>query len=96
LRRFANANPQLLSSIDSWVYLVERSNWKTPQDIKRDFGSASILKNSRVVFNLHGNTIRLVAAVLYEARVLLVKFIGFHREYDAIDAQTVEQKEWRN
>ena len=37
----------------------------------------------------------MVAAILYKAKAVLVKFIGTHSEYDDIDAQTVDQKRWR-
>lgn len=96
LRRFAKVNPQILSSIEAWIFLVQRVEWDTPHDLKRDFSAASILQNGRVVFNIHGNRVRLVAAILYGAKAVLVKFIGFHSEYDQIDDQTVDQKKWRN
>jgi mRNA interferase HigB len=95
LRRFAKANPQILGSIEAWIYVVKLCDWSTPNDLKRDFGSASVLQNGRVVFNIQGNKVRLVAAILFGAKALLVKFIGFHSEYDRIDAQTVDQTKWR-
>ena len=58
-------------------------------DIKRDFGSASILKDGRVVFNLAGNKYRLVAWINYPYEVVYIRFIGTHAQYDAIDAQTI-------
>ena len=58
--------------------------------IKEQYGSASILKNKRVVFNIKGNDYRLVVAIAYRQQVVYVKFIGTHAEYDAIDAETVE------
>jgi mRNA interferase HigB len=58
-------------------------------DIKRDFGSASILKDGRVVFNLAGNKYRLVAWINYPYQVVYIRFIGTHAQYDAIDAQTI-------
>ena len=54
-------------------------------------GNASILKSRRVVFNLKGNEYRLIVAVAYNTRFVYVKFIGTHAEYDAVDANTVEQ-----
>ena len=54
------------------------------------FRSASILKNRRVVFNISGNTYRLIVAVAYRYGALYIKFIGTHAEYDAIDAETIE------
>ena len=51
---------------------------------------ASILKNRRVVFNIKGNDYRLIVAVAYRIGVVYVKFVGTHRQYDAVDAETVE------
>ena len=53
---------------------------------------ASILKNRRVVFNIKGNDCRLIVAAAYRFGALYIKFIGTHAEYDAIDAETVEQE----
>jgi len=61
-----------------------------PADIKERFASASILKNRRVVFNIKGNQYRLIVAVAYKIGVVYVKFIGSHKEYDEVDAETVE------
>ena len=68
---------------------MTRANWRTPEDIKASYPKASILKSSRVVFNIKGNDYRLVAAVQYRAGVLAIRFFGTHAEYDRIDAETV-------
>ena len=64
-------------------------DWASPADIKRDTRSASILKDGRVVFNIAGNKYRIVVWIDYPYRVVYVRFIGSHRMYDAIDAQTI-------
>ncbi len=51
--------------------------------------SASILKGGRVVFNIGGNKYRLILAMDYGRQASYVKFVGTHRQYDAIDAETV-------
>lgn len=48
-----------------------------------------MLKGGRVVFNIKGNDYRLVAALNYQASVLMISFFGTHAEYDVIDAETV-------
>lgn len=68
---------------------MTRANWRTPEDIKASYPKASILKSSRVVFNIKGNAYRLVAAVQYRAGVLAIRFFGTHAEYDRIDAEIV-------
>ena len=77
------------SQYEAWLDIVTRANWRTPEDIKASYPKASILKSSRVVFNINGNDYRLVAAVQYRAGVLAIRFFGTHAEYDRIDAETV-------
>ena len=66
-----------------------QADWATPATVKAQFGTASILKDGRVVFNLGGNKYRLVVWINYPYRVVYVRFIGTHKQYDAIDAQTI-------
>jgi mRNA interferase HigB len=41
------------------------------------------------VFNVAGNRFRLVASINYPYRVVYIRFVGTHREYDDIDAETI-------
>jgi mRNA interferase HigB len=77
------------SQYDAWLSIVSRAEWRNPEDLKASHPRASILKGGRVVFNIKGNDFRLVAAVNYEAQVLVVRFFGTHADYDGIDAETV-------
>ena len=69
-----------------------KQSWSTPSDIKAHFASASILKSRRVVFNIKGNDFRLIVAVAYRFGAIYIKFVGTHKQYDAIDADTVEME----
>jgi mRNA interferase HigB len=82
---FSDAKAPLLS----WHRHVLKAKWMEPADVKVDFGSASILKEGRVVFNIAGNKYRLVTSINYPYGIVFVKFIGTHKQYDAIDAQTI-------
>lgn len=73
----------------AWYRDVLKADWAGPAAVKAQFGTASVLKNGRVVFNLGGNKYRLVVWINYPYRVVYVRFIGTHRQYDAIDAQTI-------
>ena len=73
----------------AWYQQVLKANWASPADVKREIGSASILKDGRVVFNIAGNKYRIVVWINYPYRVVYVRFIGTHKLYDLIDAQTV-------
>lgn len=73
----------------TWVRVARAAAWPNPPAIKEVFGSADILRDGRVVFDIGGNKYRLVCWVNYAYGVIYVRFIGTHREYDAIDAQTI-------
>jgi len=73
----------------AWYHHTLKADWGTPADLKCDFASASILKDGRVVFNLAGNKYRLVVWINYFYRVVYVRFIGTHAQYNRIDAQTI-------
>ena len=82
---YADAREPVLA----WYRHTARAAWKSPPDVKRDFGTASILQDGRAVFNLGGNKYRLVVWINYPYQVVYVRFIGTHRQYDKIDAQTI-------
>ncbi|HZC45612.1 MAG TPA: type II toxin-antitoxin system HigB family toxin [Candidatus Acidoferrum sp.] len=78
------------AALDAWYREVHRADWSNPADVKRDFGTASIVGNNRVVFNIKGNDYRLITAINYRRRVVFIKWIGAHRDYDKIDVRTVK------
>jgi mRNA interferase HigB len=73
----------------AWFRQIRRADWAKPADVKRTIRSASILKDGRVVFNIAGNKYRIVVWINYPYRVVYIRFIGTHRQYDAIDAQSI-------
>ena len=65
------------------------SDWKNPNEVKKTYVHASILKSNRIVFNIKGNSFRLVAKFNFEKQWVFIKFIGTHVEYSKIDANTI-------
>jgi len=93
LREYWESDPQYLDSkgqLEAWHDEVLQAHWSTPQELKAQFRNASILKGGRVVFNIKGNTYRLVVAINYPHEIVFIKFVGTHKQYDEIDAETVE------
>ncbi len=78
------------AALDSWFQEVRRARWQSSADVKRSYGGASIISSERVVFNIRRNNYRLVTAINYRRHVVFVKWIGTHRNYDKIDARTVQ------
>lgn len=90
LRAFWQQHPDAEQPLKAWFEEASKASWTQPSDIKAQYRSASILKNRRVEFNIKGNEYRLIVAIAYRLQIVYVKFIGTHRQYDAIDAHTIE------
>ena len=89
LRQFWEKNPDSEQHLKTWYDIAMNSNWKTPNDVKKTYSNASILKEGRVVFNIKGNEYRLVVKFNYEKQWIFIRFIGTHKEYDKINVETV-------
>jgi mRNA interferase HigB len=92
LKRFVNSRSEYADAREptlAWYRQVVRADWATPAEVKRDIGTASILPDGRVVFNIAGNKYRVVVKINYPYRVVYIRFIGTHRQYDRIDAKTI-------
>ena len=92
LKTFWEENPayaDVTEPVLAWYRHVLKVDWASPAAVKEDFRSASILKDGRVVFNIAGNKYRLVVWINYAYKVVYVRFLGTHAQYDTIDAQTI-------
>ena len=75
--------------LKAWYDEAKQASWKTPNEIKAQYKNASILKDSRVVFNIHGNKYRLIVKINYDFGVVYIRFIGTNKQYDKVDANEV-------
>lgn len=89
LREFWNIHSDSEQYLKTWYDTAINSDWKTPNDVKQTYANASILKDSRVVFNIKGNSYRLVVKFNFEHQLAFIRFIGTHTEYDTIDANNI-------
>lgn len=89
LRVFWAKHPPAETPLRGWYAEASRADWTSPAAIKKTHRNASFLANNRVVFNIKGNDYRLVVAVHYNRRMMFVRFVGTHAEYDRIDAGTI-------
>lgn len=89
LREFWERHPDARQPLQAWYHDAEHSTWKSPTDIKNTYRNASIVGKNRAVFNIKGNRYRLVVAVHYRLGIVYIRFVGSHRDYDALDVETV-------
>ncbi|MBM9576047.1 type II toxin-antitoxin system HigB family toxin [Leptospira sp. 201903070] len=77
------------TSIEIWYKDASKSIWASPSVIKEKYRNASILKDNRVVFNIHGNKYRLIVKIHYNLQTVFIRFIGTHEQYDKINAEEI-------
>lgn len=89
LREFWTKHPNSGQALREWYVKTERASWESLNDIRNDFNFVDYVKNQRYVFNIKGNDYRLVAAIKFTPKLVYIRFVGTHNEYDKIDASTI-------
>ena len=92
LRDFSAFHPNSEIPLEDWYDLVKNADWKNFNEMRNTFNSVDAVGNDRYVFNIKGNTYRLIALILFNVRTVFILFIGSHKEYDKIDAAKVAYK----
>ena len=89
LREFWERHADAKQQLEDWYREVSSADWNTPAAVRSQYPRASIIGNYRVVFRIKGNDYRLVVKIFYPGRVVYIRFIGTHAEYDRINAEEV-------
>lgn len=82
LDKFCKKHPDCKLWIENWIVDVKAANWKSLNDLKERYPSASILAENIVIFNVKGNSHRLAVQIAMKTQIIAVKWIGTHSEYD--------------
>jgi len=89
LKSFWEDHSDCEQQLKAWFQEASNAEWKSPADIKKDYPSASILADNRVVFNIKGNNYRLIVRISYDYKMVWIRFVGTHAEYDKINANEI-------
>ena len=89
LREFWGRHTDSEQQLKAWHAKTKRAEWENTIAVKNDYRNASFVGNNRVIFNIKGNTYRLVAEINYQFKIVYIRFVGDHKEYDKIDATTI-------
>lgn len=89
LKDYAADYRQAEQALLSWYEEASAASWNSPNELKAQYRNASILTNKRVVFNIHGNSYRLIVDIEYRLKIVFVVWFGTHKQYDQIDAKIV-------
>jgi len=91
LSAFWAKHPETRSALERWTAVIKAADCGTTAEVQALFSKAKVLNRERVRFEVSGGDYRLIAAFKFKNRLVFVKFIGTHAEYDHIDAFTVSQ-----
>ena len=92
LRDFSKSNANAEIPLGDWYELVKQADWKNFNEMRKTFNSVDAVGNDRYVFNIKGNSYRLIALIIFKVRTVFILFVGTHEAYDKIDANKIEFK----
>ena len=82
LDTFTKRHADCLKPLRAWASMVEAAEWKSFQDVKKQFNSADVLSGNRIIFDIKGNKYRLITVAAYRQGILQVLWVGTHAEYN--------------
>ena len=87
---YINKYPKAKTPLLTWFSEFSKTNFVNFNELKKVYGTAGIVANNRVIFNIKGNDFRLVVMVNFKQLAAYVIWFGTHKEYDKIDTETIE------
>ena len=89
LKEYVAEFHQAQQALLSWHEEVTSASWNSPNELKDQYRNASILNEKRAVFNIRGNSYRLIVDIEYRLKIVFVVWFGTHKQYDKINAKTI-------
>ena len=90
LIKYWNIHPDTEQPLKTWFDEAQSAFWENPNQLKKQFRNASIITKKRVVFNIKGNSYRLIVDIEYKIGIIFVVWIGTHKEYDKIKVKEIK------
>lgn len=91
LEAFWSRHRETEGPLKAWFQIARRAEWQSMDDIVSTFSKASPINAERCVFDICGGNYRLIVAFKFRSSVAFIKFVGTHKDYDRINAATVDQ-----
>ncbi|MCZ2460419.1 MAG: type II toxin-antitoxin system HigB family toxin [Chitinophagales bacterium] len=89
LREFWKKHTDCEQQLKAWFQEAAKAEWRNPNEIKTEYPSASIIGNDRIVFNIKGNSYRLIVKINFDYQVVWIRFIRTNSEYDKVNTKTI-------
>lgn len=87
-----NLNQTVIDSFENWRRIIEENDFTNLNDLRQLFNSVDYVGNDRYVFNILGNSYRLITMIHFNIRTIYILFVGTHQEYDRIDVKNIGYK----
>jgi mRNA interferase HigB len=81
LKEAAQRHPELETGLDAWFRIAKRAFWQSLADVRKTFATADAVEKW-TVFNIKGNTYRLITEINYRFRRVYIRHVLTHAEYD--------------
>lgn len=78
---FASFHPDAETALDVWYRTTKAAQWKSLADVRRVYPHADVV-GPYTVFNIEGNKYRLVAEINFRSRIIFIRYVLTHAEYD--------------
>ena len=92
LLEYCKKFPEASVALQEWYHELLKSDFRNFNELKRIYANASIVGDERVVFNIMGNKFRLVVRIVFDYRVIQIKWFGTHAQYDKIEVSDIKYK----
>lgn len=92
INAYRQCHPEADEALRSWMEFMKKGNFKHFAELREVFGSADLVADDVVVFNIKGNHFRLIAGLDYSRQCVFVKWFGRHKEYNKINPSEVKHE----
>jgi mRNA interferase HigB len=89
VKKFWLRHPDARQALRAWYFEARNATWTKVADVKDRYPSVRAVSSERLVFNVCGNTYRLIVRVNYASGTLFVRFVGAHAAYGRIKADQI-------
>ncbi|MCA2665684.1 MAG: type II toxin-antitoxin system HigB family toxin [Microcystis sp. M114S2] len=87
LREFTNKHADSRIALENWYKIASKAIWYNLVEVQTVFPQAEAVGNF-TVFNIKGNSYRLITSIDYQKRLIYIKYVLTHAEYD--------KEQWKN
>ena len=92
LKAFSKVHADAEIPLEDWYELAKTADWKNFNEMRNTFNSVDAVGNDRYVFNIKGNSYRMIALIIFKVRTVFILFVGTHAAYDKIEASKIAFK----